>query len=303
MRRSLLVALFASTALLSSLQLTACSTAAPVSCNENQLGAQSHNRFLVGHTFYLSAAAGRSGCGGLTWTLTSAPEKNVNKLFVGTDGYTRFTPAIEGTYTFSLGDEAGTTETLQVISADAAPFHNLNYFAGQSIAMVNGEIWTADVQASSLSRLDPATLASSGQINVGSWPVAIAWQKGMSHAIVAQRGSDTLGLVDLARKEIEDAIWVGDEPSNIVLSPDGKIAYVTLATENAVAMVDLISRIARSSVEWIPVSTRAQWLFPPTDRRFTSRVIVPDKPVGSLTARIPLKNSATLRSSIRSLSR
>jgi hypothetical protein len=151
----------------------------------------------------------------------------------------RFTPYLAGKYLFKLGEE---TTTLEVIAADSAPFHNLNYYAGSSVAEVAGEIWTTDVYAPTVTRLDATTLKELGHADVGAWPVAIAWTKGMTHAVVAQRGSDTLGLVGVASGRIEDAIWIGDEPSNVVVSPDGKTAYVTLATESVVVVVDLVKR-------------------------------------------------------------
>jgi DNA-binding beta-propeller fold protein YncE len=178
----------------------------------------------------------------MEWTIAAAPSGNTNGIEKGADGYTRFTPHATGPHSFTLSGESGTTESLDVIPSDAAPFHNLNYFPGQSIALVNGELWTADVYASTVTRLDPASVAPKGSIDVGPWPVAIAWREGMKYAVVAQRGGDTLGLVDVAAGRIVDAIWVGDEPSNVVLSPDGKIAYATLASENAVVAVDLASR-------------------------------------------------------------
>lgn len=212
---------------------------APASCVSDRLEAQPRSRFIVGHTFYLPTVAGREGCDGMAWKLTSSPGGNANEVVAGADGYARFTPHLPGQYTFALADEDGTTETFNAIPAEGLPFHNLNYFAGQSVAVVNGEIWTANVHAPTLARLDPATLEARGSIEVGSWPVAIAWRSGMTHAVIAQRGGDTLGLVDVAKGRIVDAIWVGDEPSNVVVSPDGKTAYATLATENAVAIVDL----------------------------------------------------------------
>ena len=64
----------------------------------------------------------------------------------------------------------------------------------------------------------------------------------MPYALVAQRGSDTLGLVDIAAGRIIDAIWVGDEPGNVILSQDGSMAYVALSTESAVVAVDMGAR-------------------------------------------------------------
>lgn len=223
-------------------------TQTAASCVDGRLEAQGRERFIVGHTFYMPGVAAGSTCSGVSWTLTSAPDGNKNEVVMGVDGYARFTPHVEGVYTFALGDQAGTVETLNVISSEGVPFHNLNYFPGQSIAVVQDEVWTADVYASTLSRLDPQTLQSRGQIQVGSWPVAIAWKSGMAHVVIAQRGNDTLGLVDLESKRIVDAIWVGDEPSNVILSPDGKTAYASLATENAVVFVDLEKKMVLGRV-------------------------------------------------------
>jgi len=211
------------------------------SCVADRLEAQPRQRFLAGDTFHLPTVADRDECRSLAWTLTSAPAGNENAVVAGADGVARFTPQLPGSYAFQLGDGEA-TEAFTAVAAEEAPFHNLNYFAGQSIAQVGDEIWTANVFEPSLTRLDPTTLKTRGRVAVGAWPVAVAWAPGMSHALVAQRGSDTLGLVDVKRGAIEDAIWVGDEPSNVIVSADGTRAYVTLATEYAVAIVDLAKR-------------------------------------------------------------
>ncbi|NUQ73122.1 MAG: Ig-like domain-containing protein [Polyangiaceae bacterium] len=222
-------------------------------CAAERWDAQPRSRFIIGQTFYLPTVAEGAACQGLAWELEEAPSGNQNAVVAGQDGIARFTPHVPGTYSFALGGER---ETLNVIAADGLPHHNLNYFPASSIAAVNGELWTANVYSPTLTRLKPGTLETLGQINVGSWPVAVAWSKGMAHAVVAQRGSDTLGLVDIESGRIEDAIWVGDEPSNVRVSPDGKTAFVALATERAVAIVDLDSRSVRARVEtgWDPVA-------------------------------------------------
>jgi DNA-binding beta-propeller fold protein YncE len=214
-------------------------TPTPAGCIGAGLAAQPRARFILGQTFYLPVVASQEGCAALSWTVASAPTGNANVVVAGADGVARFTPYLAGKYTFKLGEE---TTTLEVVPAASAPFHNLNYYAGSSVAEVAGEIWTTDVYAPTVTRLDATTLKELGNADVGAWPVAIAWTKGMTHAVVAQRGSDTLGLVGVASGRIEDAIWIGDEPSNVVVSPDGKTAYVTLATEGAVVAVDLASR-------------------------------------------------------------
>jgi DNA-binding beta-propeller fold protein YncE/mono/diheme cytochrome c family protein len=222
-------------------------------CAAERFEGQPRSRFVIGQTFYLPTVADRAGCQGVGWELKEAPSGNQNQVVAGADGIARFTPHVPGRYEFALGSER---ETLNAIAVDGLPHHNLNYFPAHSIAAVNGEVWTANVFSPTLTRLKPDTLETIGQINVGSWPVAVAWTEGMEHALVAQRGSDSLGLVSLAGGRIEDAVWVGDEPSNVLVSPDGKTAFVTLATERAVAIVDLASRSVRARVEtgWDPVA-------------------------------------------------
>lgn len=210
-----------------------------VSCVADGLEQQPRLRFPAGSTFYLPTTD--PSCATATWTLSSAPSSNQNAIVVGTDGYSRFTPVVAGTYEFSL---TGTdeTETLTVIPASDVPFHNYNYYASASIAPVGGELWTANVFAASITRINPATLAVIDTLDVGPWPVALAEVPGQNLAIVAQRGNDTLGLIDVSAGRLVDALWVGDEPSNLLVSADGKTAYVTLATEAAVAVVDLNAR-------------------------------------------------------------
>lgn len=222
-------------------------------CSAERFEAQSRSRFVIGQTFYLPTVAENEACQGLAWELEEGPAGNQNQVVAGADGIARFTPHMTGSYTFALGRERA---TLTVIDSEGLPHHNLNYFPARSIAEVNGEIWTANVASPTLTRLDAQTLAELGRVHVGSWPVAVGWAPGMTHAVVAQRGSDTLGLVRIDDGRIEDAIWVGDEPSNALVSPDGKSAYVTLATERSVAIVDLASRSVRARVEtgWDPVA-------------------------------------------------
>lgn len=136
-----------------------------------------------------------------------------------------------------------------MVPAEARPFTNLNYYPARSVAEVNGELWVANVQSPSVTRVDPNSMAVLGEHPVGPWPVAIAWREGMSYALVAQRGNDALGLVDIASGRLIDAIWVGDEPANVVVGPDGRRAYVALKSEGAVAIVDLEARVRTQQIE------------------------------------------------------
>ena len=59
--------------------------------------------------------------------------------------------------------------------------------------------------------------------------------------VLGQKGSDSIGWIDTESNLLVDAIYVGDEPSNMI---DGQAerAYVALATESAVAVVDIAER-------------------------------------------------------------
>jgi len=218
-------------------------------CIAERFDAQSAVRFVAGKTYYLPTLDATGECEAVRWRLSEQPAGNENKVVAGEDGIWRITPIVTGHYAFSLGGDEGETLDLEVVSADTRPLYNLNYYAHHAAQMVEGELWVANVQVPTITRLDPDSLAPLGEISVGPWPVSLAWRDGMSFAVVAQRGNDTLGLVDVGSGRLVDAIWVGDEPANVVLSPDGLTAYVALKSENAVAVVDLAARIRTDRIE------------------------------------------------------
>ena len=125
---------------------------------------------------------------------------------------------------------------IDVVSADETPFHNLAYYPSRSMVSVGEEIWVSQV-------FSPEITVFSGnsqqEVAVGSWPVALAASVDQKTVYVVQRGSDSIGVVAVDSKKIIDTIPVGDEPTNIVLHPNGKYAYVSLITEGRIAVVDL----------------------------------------------------------------
>ena len=206
-------------------------------CIVERFELQPHDRFVLGETYWLPRLDDGATCKSRAWEVVQAPADSRDEVVAGADGLTRFTPTTTGEHGFGLGGEA--LVTIQVVPSAGRPFHNLNYYPGRSLARVGAELWVADVYSPTVTRLDPASLAVRGRVEVGPWPVALAWQEGMTRALVVQRGGDTLGIVDVASGRLVDAVWVGDEPSNVVVSKDGKTAYVTLATEAAIAVVDV----------------------------------------------------------------
>ncbi len=57
--------------------------------------------------------------------------------------------------------------------------------------------------------------------------------------LVARYYSDAVAIVDLEAREIVGSIYSGSHPSDIVLSPDGTLAYVTNENNNSISVLDL----------------------------------------------------------------
>lgn len=232
--------------------LSGCAEPTADRCIDQRFDAQPTQRFVVGETFYLPTVDGDDGlCAELRWTVVDRPEGSTDPIVRGADGIWRITPTVPGQFRFALAevdDADAEAIELEVVPADSRPFYNLNYYGSRAITEVDGELWVANVQSPTVTRLSPQ-LETLATIDVGPWPVAIAWREGMAFAVVAQRGNDTLGLIDVASGRLVDAVWVGDEPANVVLSPDGATAYVALAGEGAVAIVDLGARVRTARVE------------------------------------------------------
>ena len=194
---------------------------------------------------YLPAMSDVELCGAIAWSMTGAPEGNANLVVAVDDGFARFTPHVEGDYTFS-GTHPETGEILQerftVVSSVGQPFHNYNYYPWHSVANVGDELWIANVYSPTISRLSRVDLSTLGLIEVGEWPTSLAVVPGQDLVLVANKASDTLGFVDVREERQIDAIWVGDAPAGVVVSSDGAKAYVSLSGSNRVAVVDVATR-------------------------------------------------------------
>ena len=215
-------------------------------CVSAEFSGQQVRRLAAGKTHYLPTLD--DACGPHAWALSSAPDGNRNTVVQVDGDHPRFTPTIPGVYVFSV-DALQLTRSLSVVAASDAPFEHYNYYPGLSVSPVGDELWVAAVYSPEVIRLDPDSMEEVGRIAVGPWPVAVAWQPGMTHALVAHKAGDTLGVIDLETTSLIDAIWVGDEPANVVVNEAGTTAFVALSTEAEVAVVDVQSRTLNGKIE------------------------------------------------------
>jgi YVTN family beta-propeller protein len=113
---------------------------------------------------------------------------------------------------------------------------------------------TANATAGTASLVDLAAGRVLSEVAVGDAPFAAALAADERFAVVTNRGSGTLSVLEITLDGMKPAatIPVGDEPRGVALAPDGRRAWVALAGEDAVAVVDLSGRRV---VKKIPVGT------------------------------------------------
>lgn len=229
------------------------------SCATIDLGTQPTERLPVGDVLWLPKSGG-IGCAPFEWTLPDS----THGLFLHDDA--RYIPLSAGTTTLAEAT-TGTSLRVTAIDTDRVPFQNLMYLPTRSLAEVDGEVWVAEAFAPRVARLDARSGAPLGSISVGPWPTALAVDSNQGLVAVTHTGNDTLGLIDPETRQMVDAIWVGDEPSNVVMDPTMSVAYVSLETESAIAVVDLEARAVTHRLDSLPnpramtVSADGQTLF------------------------------------------
>ncbi|WP_309713824.1 c-type cytochrome [Armatimonas sp.] len=118
---------------------------------------------------------------------------------------------------------------------DPAP-HEVVLLAGGSLALVT------ERGTDSVALLNLASGMVLAHAFVGDEPFCVAASANI--AVVTNYGSDSLSVLTISGDKLTVAatIAVGDEPRGVALSRDGKTAYVALAGEDAVAVVDLATR-------------------------------------------------------------
>lgn len=220
-------------------------------CIEKSYSLQGSKRFPVGKAYYLPKISEDEKCQRVFWYLKKSPASN-SSLPVASGSDTTFTAPITGTYHFKLW---GTRDRLSfTVEDNDLAYEHFNYFPSRSLAMVGNEIWVANNYRSTVTRVNPQTMEKLGEVTTGQWPVAVASNENTPFPVSVHMADDTIGFINPVTRRIEESLWVGDEPSNIVLSADGKFAYVTLSTSGKVAVIDLTGRevVKRISVGAFP---------------------------------------------------
>ena len=198
-------------------------------------------RVPVGTTFYLPAAD--------VWTLAQSPAGNLNAVFRDAGSQrAAFVAHLAGDYRFS--NAAGRSVTLTVVEATTLAFHNLDYFPTRAIAATADVAFVASVLRPEVLAVNPVDLTPAFAVPVGGWPVAVAALAARNTLLVACRGEDTLTVVDLATRRPVRSVWVGDEVSNVAVTPDGSTAIALLPHDRQVVLLSTAdwSEIARVDV-------------------------------------------------------
>lgn len=99
-----------------------------------------------------------------------------------------------------------------------------------------------------------AAFVAGAVIPVGNTPEGITLTPDGARAYVANRGSNTVSVIDTATDTVIDTIATGAGPTDVAISPDGTRAYVAVFDDGLVSVFDLASN---TLVTDIPVGSGA----------------------------------------------
>jgi len=112
-------------------------------------------------------------------------------------------------------------------------------------------LWVVNPDANSVTAVDTASHQAAAPVSVGlePWAVAVTLD---GAAVVMNRGGGSLTVIRDGRT---NDIEVGAEPGGLALSPTGRLAFVTLSSDAALAIVDLerdemVGRVPLGPVPW-----------------------------------------------------
>ena len=227
-------------------------------CLGERLPLQDARAFTLGETFYLPELLADPACPqSASWEVAGPAQSRSKPRGVSEKGASsaRFTPTVEGTYKLTLAGIPGAEIELKVVRRTAAERFRNHYLTPLfGAARVGEELWVGNGAAYSVTRLVKGAggWSKRDEIVTGAWPAAVAAMDETAQlpfGLVAQRGADSIGFIDRETGVLEDALWVGDEPTGLALLADKGLLYVSLATERAVAVVDVRERRVIGRIE------------------------------------------------------
>ncbi|MFH9229335.1 IPT/TIG domain-containing protein [Streptomyces lydicus] len=142
-----------------------------------------------------------------------------------------------------------------------------------------------------------AAFAAGVVIPVGDAPQGIALTPGGSHAYVANRGSNTVSVIDTATDTVTATIPTGAGPVFVAISPDGARAYVTVFDDGLLSVIDTATNtiveditvgVGALVVALTPDGTRAY-----VTRQTTNTVTVIDTATSTVTAAVTVGDGPT----------
>lgn len=123
--------------------------------------------------------------------------------------------------------------------------------------------------SNSVSVMDPVAGEKLAELTVGDDPRTVALE-GSARAYVANRGSDTVSVIDLSELTIAATIEVEHQPYGIVVAPAGGFAFVANSGSDSISVVETATL---QVVATIPVRDRPAGLAVTTDRLYVTHVL------------------------------
>src|SRR5262249_5050742 len=151
----------------------------------------------------------------------------VSDLVVSPDG--RFVYAAQGELERIAVIDTDTGE-ITYLEADGNPYKI-------AVSPDGGLIVTNDVPDQSIRIDDPGGVTPTTTVDVGARPSGIAVTD--RYVVTASSAAGTVSVVDLQTRTLVETIDVDDIPDGVVVSPDGRYAYVTSKSENTLSVIDL----------------------------------------------------------------
>jgi YVTN family beta-propeller protein len=113
-----------------------------------------------------------------------------------------------------------------------------------SLSQDGQTLWVANLDANSVTAVNTVTLQAATPISVGHEPSALAVAPNGTVVVVNRQD----GTISLLEHGLRSDVFVGAEPGGVALSPSGRTAFVTVSGKNAVAVVDLSSKLPIRSI-------------------------------------------------------